>query len=105
MEKIELYRDAVKATLQYLLKGGYGGKQSNLRNVRIYDEAENRFAVVTQGWDGVEEEYINEFVAQIDIVEDKVLIQINLSDIDLQKGLIANGMSADDIEVPYLQDV
>ena len=59
--------------------------------MRVYDEAENRFAVVTQGWDGVEEEYINEFVAQIDIVDDKVLIQINLSDVDLQKGLVAKG--------------
>ena len=54
--------------------------------MRVYDETENRFAGVTQGWDGVEEEHINEFVAQIDIVKDKVLIQINLSDGDLQKG-------------------
>jgi hypothetical protein len=105
MEKIELYRNAIKATLDYLLKAGYGGKQSNLKNVRVYDEQENRFAVVTQGWDGVDEEYINEFVAQIDLVEDKVLIQINLSDVDLQKRLVANGVNADDIEVPYLQDV
>ncbi len=105
MEKIELYRNAIKATLNDLLNAGYGGKQSNLKNVRVYDEQENRFAVVTQGWDSVEEEYINEFVAQIDLVEDKVLIQINLSDVDLQKGLVANGVNADDIEVPYLQDV
>ena len=94
MDKVTRYREAVKSTLAYLLRGGYG-KTQKLKNEALYDEQNSRYAVIVTGWDGPM--HVHELVAQMDLVADKVIIRLNTSDVDLAEGLIKYGVDVNDI--------
>lgn len=70
-------------------------KRSNLKNEALYDEHNNRYAVVVTGKDAGT--HVHELVAQLDIVSGKVIIRLNTSDVDLAEGLVKYGVEADDI--------
>lgn len=100
MDKLNAYREAVKNTLQEFTKGGYLPPQL-LEDVCLFDEKEDRYAVITQGWD--QDTYVNELTAQIDINKGKVYIKFNATDVDLVRRLVKNGANEADIEIAYLQ--
>jgi hypothetical protein len=102
MDKVIRYREAVKSTLAYLLRGGYG-KTQKLRNEALYDEQNNRYAVIVTGKDAGT--HVHELIAQIDLVADKVIIQLNTSDVDLAEGLTKYGVDANDIVDAQTVDV
>lgn len=102
MDKVTKYREAVKSTLAYLLRGGYG-KTQKLTNQAVYDEQNDRYAVVVTGKDGGM--HVHELVAQIDVVSGKVVIRLNTSDVDLVEGLTKYGVDAGDIVNAEMVDV
>jgi hypothetical protein len=100
MDKLNAYREAVKGTLTEFTRGGYLPPQY-LKDVTLFDETEDRYAVITQGWD--KGEYVNELTAEIDIIEEKVYIKLNTTDVNLRQMLVKNGINEKDIETAYLQ--
>ena len=69
----------------------------------MFDAVNDRYAVITQGWD--KGEYVNELTAEVDIVDGKVSIQLDNTDIGLRQLLLENGVAASDIIVPSLEKV
>jgi hypothetical protein len=102
MDKLTKYRNAVQLALNHFTKGSSLPPQY-LKDVTVSDAVNDRYAVITQGWD--KGEYVNELTAEIDIVEGKVLIQSNNTDIGIKQLLLENGVDASDIVIPLLEKV
>ncbi len=100
MDKLTKYRDAVRQALTLFTKGTYLPPQY-LKDVTVFDGVNDRYAVVTQGWD--KGEYVNELTAEVDIVDGKVLIQFNNTDIGIKQLLIEHGVDESDIAKPAAQ--
>jgi len=93
MDKITKYKEAIKETLSYLLRAGSGTK---IKHVQVFDEEKLRYAVVITG--KTDEERIHELVAEIDIIDEFVVIQYNNTDVDLEEGLVKYGVDSKDIK-------
>ncbi len=102
MDKLTKYRNAVRQALTHFTKGTYLPPQY-LKDVTLFDPVNDRYAVITQGWD--KGEYVNELTAEVDIVDGKVLIQLNNTDIGIKQLLLENGVNEWDIVIPALEKV
>jgi hypothetical protein len=102
MDKLTKYRNAVRQALTHFTKGTYLPPQ-HLKDVTLFDPVNDRYAVITQGWD--KGEYVNELTAEVDIVDGKVLIQFNNTDIGIKQLLLENGVPESDIVIPALEKV
>jgi hypothetical protein len=102
MDKLARYRNAVQQALNHFTKGTYLPPQY-LKDVTLFDVVNDRYAVITQGWD--KGEYVNELTAEVDIVHGKVLIQFNNTDIRIKQLLLENGVAESDIVIPALEKV
>lgn len=65
------YRNAVRQALDHFTRGTYLPPQY-LKDVTLFDAVNDRYAVITRGWD--KGEYVNELTAEINIVDGKVSI-------------------------------
>lgn len=102
MDKLAHYRNAVQQALNYFTKGTYLPPQ-HLKDVTVFDVVNDRYAVITQGWD--KGEYVNELTAEVDMVAGKVLIQFNNTDIRIKQLLLENGVAESDSVIPALEKV
>ncbi len=74
-----------------------------LKDLTVFDAVNDRYAVITQGWD--KGEYVNELNAEVHIVDGKVFIQFNNTDIGLKQLLLEHGVDESDIFIPALEKV
>lgn len=102
MDKLTKYQTAIKETLQEMTKGSYSEPQ-HLKDVTVFDDVNYRYLIVTQGWD--RKEWVNNILVEIDIINSRVLIQCNNTELPVKQFLIEKGIDVSDIIIPYLEKV
>lgn len=93
MEKLELYRQSVQALLTK-----YAQECSSSENVEvqlIFDLLHDRYLIVDVGWD--EYDRIYNCVMHLDIKNNKIWIQQNMTDIQIAEKLVEMGIPREDI--------
>ncbi|MDY6786327.1 MAG: XisI protein [Cyanobacteriota bacterium] len=97
MEKVEKYRDCIKAILiEYsTYKSPYGEVEAQL----IWDTDRDRYQVVRVGWEPKQRVYGCSI--QLDIKDGKIWIQQNATEIDIGQELVDLGVPKEDIVVGF----
>ncbi len=103
MEKIESYRQAIRKLLnQY---ASYQSPYGNVENQVIFDIERDHYQLLRLGWQGKSRVYGCSI--HLDIKDEKIWIQQNLTDIDIAEELVSYGVLREDIvlgfQPPYLR--
>jgi hypothetical protein len=94
MDKLTKYQTAIKETLQEMTKGSYSDPQQ-LKDVTVFDDVNSRYLIVTQGWD--RKDWVNNILVEIDIINTRVLIQCNNTELPVRQYLVEKGIGDGDI--------
>jgi hypothetical protein len=94
VDKIELYRQSIKALLQehnqHSPKNGSG-----IENELFFDLERDRYQLMRVGWQEFKRVYHT--VMHFDIKDGKIWIQQNMTDVDVGQELVDMGISKEDI--------
>ena len=74
-------------------------KNGDIRTELVVDETQNHFEVIDVGWKG--DERVHHSVLHLDIINDKVWIQLNNTDQKIGEELVAAGIPRDDIVLGF----
>ncbi len=100
MDKIALYTNIIKTKLQtYAL--AWNTQNSPIKTLVIFDEKGKHFQLIRMGW-RTKEDYIHNCIFHLDVIDGKVWIQENRSDIVLADELIKDGVHKKDIVLGML---
>ena len=97
MEKIAQYRDTIKQILQE-----YGNRKfryQDLQSQVVADDQNGHYYLLRLGWDG--DERIHNMVFHFDIINGKIWIQQNWTDVDIAQRLETMGISKSDIVLGF----
>lgn len=72
----------------------------NAENKLIADKENHRYQVVTIGWDG--RKFVHDCPLHMDIIDGKIWVQRNMTDIDLGTIFAENGVPKTDIVLGFL---
>jgi hypothetical protein len=79
--------------------------EQGVRDRTLFDEQNQRYAVISEGWD--RDERVNDIVADIEIINGKVWIQADNTDVAIARKLEAQGIPKSDIVLgfrpPYIR--
>ncbi len=97
MAKLEQYRDIIKKLLfQYAnYKNAYG----NIENQVIFDTEHDHYQLVHVGWEHNKRVYGCSI--HLDIKNDKIWIQWNMTEKDIAEELVTNGVLKEDIVIGF----
>ena len=98
MDKISLYEQHILGILQEYTKVEYANL--NAQNQLIADRENRRYQVVTIGWDG--KKYVHDCPMHLDIINGKIWIQRNMTELDLGEMLVEMGVPKSDIVIGFL---
>ncbi len=94
MDKLTRYQQAIKDILQET--AAYYKGSTNPLHVELYIDAQQQhFLLIMFGWDG--RTYTHQCLYHIDIIGDKVWIQVNATDFSIEEELVKRGIPAQDI--------
>lgn len=103
MGKLDTYREYVRTLLQRLGKGTY--VNSDLRHELVFDREGDHYQLLSIGWDN--RKRVFDCDVHLDIINDKVWIQLNNTDVDLATELVEMGVPREDIVLgfhsPYMR--
>ncbi|MEM6753317.1 MAG: XisI protein [Cyanobacteria bacterium P01_C01_bin.38] len=95
MEKLEKYRQAVYQLLKTHSASGYDNGDADIECQLVFDTEGNHYQLLDIGWEGFKRIY--NCLIHIDIKEEKIWIQRNMTEADLAEELIEMGVLKDDI--------
>lgn len=98
MDKLEIYRKIVQELLT-----GYGSYKPQFPDIErqtIFDTERDHYQIVNLGWHGTDRTYGS--TIHIDIKNDKIWIQQNMTEIDLAQELVEKGVAKKDIVLGFL---
>ena len=98
MEKIAKYQQAIKKILQE-----YGNRKfryQDLQSQIVADDKNGHYYLLRLGWDG--DERIHNMVFHFDLINGKIWIQQNMTEIDLGEELVEMGVPKSDIVIGFL---
>ena len=98
MDKIARYQKAILQILTEYSKVKYSNLQAE--NQLIADKENHRYQVVTIGWEG--KKFIHDCPMHMDIINDKIWIQRNMTEVDLGLKLMELGVPKSDIVLGFL---
>ncbi len=98
MDKISQYEQHILSILQEYAKVRYANL--NAQNQLIADRENRRYQVVTIGWDG--KKYVHDCPMHLDIIDGKIWIQRNMTELDLGEMLVEMGVPKSDIVIGFL---
>ncbi|MFN0214640.1 MAG: XisI protein [Saprospiraceae bacterium] len=98
MDKINQYEQHILSILQDYTKVRYANL--NAQNQLISDRENRRYQVVTIGWDS--KKYIHDCPMHLDIINGKIWIQRNMTELDLGEMLVEMGVPKSDIVIGFL---
>ncbi len=98
MAKIKKYQKAILEILNDYTKIRYSN--INAENQLIADKENHRYQVVTIGWDN--KKFVHDCPIHIDIINDKIWIQRNMTEIDLGQFFMERGISTNEIVLGFL---
>lgn len=98
MDKIKIYQDIILQILAEYSKIRYSNLEAE--NQLIADKENYRYQVVTIGWEG--SKFIHDCPIHMDIINGKIWIQRNMTEIDLGRELTEKGVPKSDIVLGFL---
>jgi hypothetical protein len=98
MDKIKKYQKVILSVLEEYAKVRYSNLDAE--NKLIADKANHRYQVVTIGWD--KNKFIHDCPIHMDIINGKIWVQRNMTDIDLDTIFRENKVPKSDIVLGFL---
>jgi XisI protein len=98
MVRLKKYQKAILEILQDYTKVRYANLDAE--NRLIADKENNRYQVVTIGWD--KKKFVHDCPMHIDIIDGKIWIQRNMTEIDLGEEFMNRGVPKSDIVLGFL---
>lgn len=98
MVKIKKYQKIILGIMEAYAKVRYSNL--NAENKLIADKENHRYQVVTIGWDG--RKFVHDCPLHMDIIDGKIWVQRNMTDIDLGTIFAENGVPKTDIVLGFL---
>lgn len=98
MVKLKRYEKAILSILEDYTQIHYSN--INAENKLIADKQNHRYQVVTIGWD--KNKFVHDCPMHFDIIDGKIWIQRNMTEIDVATALIEQGVSKSDIVLGFL---
>lgn len=98
MVKVKKYQKIILGIMEAYAKVRYSNLDAE--NKLIADKENHRYQVVTIGWDG--RKFVHDCPLHIDIINDKIWVQRNMTDIDLATIFAENGVPKSDIVLGFL---
>lgn len=96
-EKLSRYRHIVKEVLRKRAAIPY--PDETIRDRTLFDEQSSSYAVISEGWQGVER--IHDVLIDIKIKQDKVWIQVDNTDVAVARELEEHGIPKSDIVLGF----
>ncbi|WP_416672071.1 XisI protein [Egbenema bharatensis] len=97
MDRVEHYRQCLQKFLKHY--SSYGPKNPEIETQVIVDTANDHYLLLRTGWDG--EQRIHNCIFHFDIRDRKIWLQINNTDIEVDKELEEMGISKKEIVVGF----
>ncbi len=98
MDNIERYRAIVQRELEKIAATHYAN--GDYQRELVLDREHDRYLLMTLGWDGNKRIYY--VVVHIDIIDGKLWIQENRTNIEIDQNLMQSGVPADHIVLGLL---
>ena len=98
MDKIKKYQKVILSVLEEYAKVRYSNLDAE--NKLIADKENHRYQVVTIGWDG--HKFVHDCPIHMDIINGKIWVQRNMTEIDLDTIFRENGIPKSDIVLGFL---
>ena len=99
MDKIKKYEKCILSILEEYTKIKYSNLDA--QNQLVADRKNHRYQIVTIGRDN-EGRYIHDTPIHLDIINDKIWIQWNMTEIDLGQEFVSMGVPKSDIVIGFL---
>lgn len=100
MEKLKKYEAMILALLEEYARDWNKGDKS-IRSQVIADKENNHYQLIRIGWKN-DQDYIHNCVFHLEIIDEKVWIQENRTDILIAEELVASGIPKQDIVLGLL---
>ena len=97
MDRVKQYREAIQALLKHY--GNITSRYEEIERQIIFDREHDHYQLVNLGWDG--EHRIYGCVIHLDIKDEKVWIQQNMTEIELIDELGKLGVPREDIVIGF----
>ena len=98
MVKVKKYQKIILGILEDYAKVRYSNL--NAENKLIADKENHRYQVVTIGWDS--RKFVHDCPLHLDIIGDKIWVQRNMTDLDLDRIFSENNVPKTDIVLGFL---
>lgn len=99
MDKIKKYEKYILSILKEYTKIKYANL--NAENQLLTDKENRRYQIVTIGWDK-EGQFVHDTPLHLDIINGKIWIQRNMTEIDLGQEFVNMGVPKSDIVIGFL---
>lgn len=93
MDKLETYRQAIKRLLTQCTEGGQSS--TDIQVQLIFDDERGHYQWMELGWQGLTRVY--NCIVHLDIQQDKIWLQRNMTDRELAEDLVVLGVAREDI--------
>jgi XisI protein len=90
------YRNIILDVLGEIVDRFQNTPQPTIRSVPVFDEAHNQYQILDIGWDGSGDRIFQPII-HVELLNGKIWIQENATDIDLAKEFLEWGADASDI--------
>ncbi|MGH9767942.1 MAG: XisI protein [Blastocatellia bacterium] len=97
MDRLESYRQIIRLVLSEYLKLQYAN--ADIQNEAVFDRENDRYMVVSVGWDGVKR--VHGALIHIDIINSKIWIQRDGTEHGVARELVAAGIPKDQIVLGF----
>jgi len=97
MDRLESYRQIIRHVLSEYLKLQYANGE--IQNEAVFDRENDRYMVVSVGWDGVKR--VHGALIHIDIINGKIWIQRDGTEHGVARELVAAGIPKDQIVLGF----
>jgi hypothetical protein len=98
MDRIKKYQKIILATLQEYTKVRYANL--NAENRLIADKETHQYQIITIGWEGTK--FVHDCPIHIDIINGKIWIQRNMTELDFGKIFMEKGVDSTEIVLGFL---
>jgi hypothetical protein len=101
MERVEAKQARYRCAIQSFFAqwAVIPGLEENLRERVIFDPKHDRYAVIAEGWE--DDERVHYIVADLEIIQGKIWIQADNTDLVIARELEAAGVSRSDIVLGF----
>ena len=99
MDKIARYQALILQILADYSKIRYSN-MAGVENRLIADKENHRYQIVTMGWDK-DGNFIHDCPLHIDIINGKIWVQWNMTDLDLDRVFLENGVPKSEIVIGF----